>query len=342
MPQDIRIWEVLAKDHLREIERSKLDLESRIEKWLEQDISIVSDDLLVIGRQVPTSYGGYIDLLCLDRQGDLVILELKRDKTPRDIVAQTLDYASWVQNLSHERITQLANDYLGKNGPLEDAFQKELDADPPETLNGQPRMLIVASRIDSSTERIINYLSENYGVDINAVSFQYFGREGKEYLARVFLIDPEQVTESSIGTRIGKRRPNRTPEQLQSIVSEKDESLGELYRELAQAFRQRFDARQPTVSTLSFIGKTDRSWTMFHLVPGESEKEAGVRYRAYVDRIAKYLGLDREAITSLLPPNWEEIPSWKGGPYSLGGYFCAPEDTAKLLDALSNRKSRQT
>jgi hypothetical protein len=42
MPEDVRIWEVQAGDNLTGLVKAKLDLEERIEKWLEQDISIVS------------------------------------------------------------------------------------------------------------------------------------------------------------------------------------------------------------------------------------------------------------------------------------------------------------
>jgi RecB family endonuclease NucS len=60
---------------------------------------LVPDDsgLLAIGRQVRTVFGGRIDLLCINGDGDLVIVEPKCDKTPREITAQALDYASWVQ-----------------------------------------------------------------------------------------------------------------------------------------------------------------------------------------------------------------------------------------------------
>ena len=49
---------------------------------------------MLIGRQVRTSFGGIIDLLAIAPDGSLVLIELKRDKTPREIVAQALDYAS--------------------------------------------------------------------------------------------------------------------------------------------------------------------------------------------------------------------------------------------------------
>ncbi|MBD1814499.1 DUF91 domain-containing protein, partial [Microcoleus sp. FACHB-DQ6] len=108
MSDQMRLWEI-SKDKLNEITESKLDLEFRLETWLDNDISILADDLLVIGRQVITDYGGKLDLLCIDRNGDLVIVELKKDKTSREVTAQALDYASWVKDLSKERVTEIAN-----------------------------------------------------------------------------------------------------------------------------------------------------------------------------------------------------------------------------------------
>ena len=112
MTQEIRLWEISSGDQLEEISQSKLNFEERIENWLENDISIISPELLVIGRQVETSFGGIIDILCLDNNGDVVIIELKRDKTPRDIITQVLDYGSWVQDLSYEKISETDNAYL--------------------------------------------------------------------------------------------------------------------------------------------------------------------------------------------------------------------------------------
>ena len=93
--QAIRLWKI-ENDSLREVEKSKLDVEEKLEGCITSDISIISPKMLVIGRQVETSYGGFIDVLCMEENGDLVIIELKRDKTPREIAAQVLDYASWV------------------------------------------------------------------------------------------------------------------------------------------------------------------------------------------------------------------------------------------------------
>ncbi|MCP4605310.1 MAG: hypothetical protein GY847_33125 [Proteobacteria bacterium] len=55
----------------------------------------------------------------------------------------------------------------------------------------------MCSELDNETERIINYLSDNYNVPINAVFFRFFKDGETEYLARSWLIDPSEVEEKS-------------------------------------------------------------------------------------------------------------------------------------------------
>ena len=129
MTQDVKVWEINERGSLKEISKSKLDLEKRLEEWLEKDISMISNGLLVIGRQVETEFGGTIDLLCIEYNGDVLVVELKRDKTPREITAQVLDYASWIKDLSNEKITEIANKYLGDKGPIEEAFKGKFGHD---------------------------------------------------------------------------------------------------------------------------------------------------------------------------------------------------------------------
>ena len=93
-------------------------MEARLEGWIRDDVGLVNDGLLVIGQQVPTEHTGDIDLLAMDSEANLVILELKRDRTPRDIVAQTLDYASYVQKLGLSEIQDIVSnaDFLDGKG----------------------------------------------------------------------------------------------------------------------------------------------------------------------------------------------------------------------------------
>lgn len=121
MPFSMKLWQVQGKD-LKEINREALNDEQRLEDWVVKDPAILGIDLLLIGRQVTTANQGRIDLLGIDDEANLVVLELKRDKTPREIVAQALDYASWVNDLSYEQIDGVAKGFTGK--PLAQAFNE--------------------------------------------------------------------------------------------------------------------------------------------------------------------------------------------------------------------------
>lgn len=90
MPFSMNLWQVQGQD-LQEIKREALNNEQRLENWVVKDPSILGIDVLLIGRQVITVNGGRIDLLAIDHEANLVLVELKRDKTPREIVAQALD-----------------------------------------------------------------------------------------------------------------------------------------------------------------------------------------------------------------------------------------------------------
>ncbi|PUA31156.1 MAG: hypothetical protein B9J98_07400 [Candidatus Terraquivivens tikiterensis] len=59
----------MANRSLEEVPKEKLSLEAYLEEWLEHNISIISDDLLVIGRQVKTAFEKYIDLLSIEERG---------------------------------------------------------------------------------------------------------------------------------------------------------------------------------------------------------------------------------------------------------------------------------
>lgn len=301
MPEEVRLWRIEGGDKLREITRSPLDLEARIEVWIERDISVLSQGLLVIGRQVPTDFGGFIDLLCLDQSGDVVVVELKRDKTPREITAQTLDYGSWVKDLSNQRITDIAETYLGQ-GKLEEAFKSRFGADLPETLNENHRLLIVASQIDASSERIIKYLSDSYGVNINAATFQYFKEQnGSEVLARVFLIEPSQVDIRAQVT--SKRHPNLTYDQLATIAEEK--GVKELYRQ-AVAGLERFFQRHTTRSSIGFTASFHGSRkTVVSLIPQESNATDGLRFQLYFLRLRTFFNLSEETALEILPSRRE-------------------------------------
>ncbi|WP_429886589.1 endonuclease NucS domain-containing protein [Geoalkalibacter halelectricus] len=88
--------------------------EAILEEWLESNPDGIVEDgrILIIGRQVVTNFGGFIDLLGVDRHGDVVVVELKRDRTPRDTIAQSLEYVSFAERLDTAQLEGVLRSYL--------------------------------------------------------------------------------------------------------------------------------------------------------------------------------------------------------------------------------------
>ncbi len=216
MPLEVKLWKIDA-DRLQPVPRSRLDLEGRLEDWLYRDIGLLSDDLLVIGRQIER-YGVPLDLLAVDRDGNLVVVELKRDRTPRDVVAQALDYASWVQELGREEVERMMDDLPGPS--FDEAFRKAFGEEPPDVINERHRIYIVASSLDGTTQRIVEYLSSTYGVDINAATFAFFKTEDGEFVARSLLLDEDDVERRATRRSGSKRQPARSEDELRVLAQE--------------------------------------------------------------------------------------------------------------------------
>ena len=188
MPVEIGMWRIDG-DSPRRLSRGVLPSEAALEDFLERDPSLLGEPLLVIGRQVRTPFGKMIDLLTMDGEGNLRVLELKRDRTPREVVAQVLDYGSWVTELDRDKIIEIANNHL--DTPFEEAFAEVFDAPAPDELNTELQLTIVATELDDSSERIVGYLRD-FGVPINAVFFAYMEDDDRRYLARSWLAATNQ------------------------------------------------------------------------------------------------------------------------------------------------------
>lgn len=186
----------VSENGLVESQRKALNLESRIQDWVEHDLSLIGVDGIVLGREVKTDHGKRIDLLAMDEEGTLVIIELKRASSARDIVAQVLDYASWVAKIPTNQVHEIAQEYRGKS--LAEIYRERFGKAPPETLNATHQMIVVASEVDEATKRIIEYLSEEHDVGINASFFNIFGAEGHEWLTTDSLLDQTEVTDRSV------------------------------------------------------------------------------------------------------------------------------------------------
>ena len=187
MPINNAIWRV--GDVPVRLTASSLENERLLHEMILADMTLLSDEWLVIGSETRTDHGKRPDILAIAPDGSLIVIELKRSKTPRDITAQVIEYAAWIEKLDSAAIADIYRAYSGGKD-LSSAFKEKFRIDLNEDdINQTHQMIIVASHIDVHTERILNYLSDK-GISINAIQFQIFADGESQFLSRSWLVDP--------------------------------------------------------------------------------------------------------------------------------------------------------
>jgi hypothetical protein len=180
------------------------DLEQKLESWVESNPHLVAgpERFAVFGRQVRTAFGRIVDLLAVDESGAVVVIELKRGETPRQIIAQALEYAAWVDSLGVDELDAVAQRYTSRHGgEAEDlltvyqrAFANDEEQEDPDseaaervTFNHRQRIVLVAEEFTGEVEQTLRYLRSRMGVDIAGVRFGIHESAGE------LLIETEQL-----------------------------------------------------------------------------------------------------------------------------------------------------
>ena len=89
-----------------------------LQEWLANNPEALGEELLIIQKE----FNGFndtnerLDLLALDKQGNLVVIENKLDDSGRDVTWQVLKYASYCSSLSKIQIKNIYHDFLSKTG----------------------------------------------------------------------------------------------------------------------------------------------------------------------------------------------------------------------------------
>lgn len=101
---------------------SDLGLNERghLQEWLAYQPDALGEELLIIQKEFNGFDGTYerLDLLALDKQGNLIIIENKLDDSGRDVVWQALKYASYCASLTKDQIVEIFQKYLNRYGQV--------------------------------------------------------------------------------------------------------------------------------------------------------------------------------------------------------------------------------
>lgn len=203
MATEIKTWQIVngklnvVNSTLPENNRKERE---DLERWIKSNPEILGEDIAVIGEQVQTKSGS-LDFLGIDNIGNLVIVELKRDLLPREALAQAVDYASDLSTWEIDELSEVCQAFTSQS--LEDFFTEKFPDTSIEeiSINQAQRLLLVGFSIEESLSRMIEWLSSQYSIGINAIILNYTKTsKGDELLSRTVII-PEEVERAKTNKR---------------------------------------------------------------------------------------------------------------------------------------------
>lgn len=97
---------------------SELNLRERfdIQEWIAGTPEILGEPFMIISKELILPSGRRLDLLAVDKEGALVVIELKRDDSGSDVEWQAIKYASYCSSFSYDEIYRHFAEYLGTDG----------------------------------------------------------------------------------------------------------------------------------------------------------------------------------------------------------------------------------
>ena len=106
---------------IKEIEFGDFDFKERydIQEWVESNPQILGEELLIISKDLTffDETKERPDLIAIDANGNIVIIELKRDDSGSNLEWQAIKYASYLSKFSLNDILNLYEKYLNRYYP---------------------------------------------------------------------------------------------------------------------------------------------------------------------------------------------------------------------------------
>lgn len=169
--------------------------EKHFEEWVAKNPKLLFTDenaVLVIAQEI--SGEPMADILALDSEGNLIIIEAKRDWSDRNTVGQILDYAAHLRQWDYKAFNERAKKYKGKDTELIDRFRKFVDNPDfqKDQLCRNQRLYIVAPDSDINLFRIIEWLQQ-YQVPIDYIPFKIMKTEAGDHLLQIGQIEVEPL-----------------------------------------------------------------------------------------------------------------------------------------------------
>ena len=201
----------------------------------------LGDDLLIIQKEFDGFDGTRerLDLLALDRQGQLVVIENKLDDSGRDVVWQALKYAAYCSSLKKVEIVDIFQRHLDRSGggDATEAIREFLEEDTWEEVvlnaGNDQRIVFIAANFRREVTATVLWLRE-HGIDARCIRVVPY-RFGEEVL-----VDLQQVIPTPEAADYMIRMAEKDTEQKSAKGAQRERHTlrQEFWTQLLEAMRE--------------------------------------------------------------------------------------------------------
>lgn len=309
---------LVESDDMKRVPESDLEYEEKLEQRLirTDGARIGGVGILYVGRQGSPGDGGIFDILGVDEKGNTVIVELKRDRAPRDIVAQALEYAAEIRNVDYEWLNEQYHDFLreeqGYNDrteipPLREAHADYFDLDDrlsEREFNDEQRLVVVGTDFQDVSLNMADFLRE-HGIDVVAVEYNTYRAEGDtvELLTTDGIRRPLSEEPSSTTSPASDRE-----DYGELILSVRDQIYPEVQEQLQIDERDELATRTNTRQMSFRSGHPDHPRPLAYAFEPRIEEQGIVTFGVHIKRVD---GEERARLREFLGSHVEELPGYE-------------------------------
>ncbi len=182
--------------------------QAHLQKVLARNISAIDPDLLVIAEEYSAWEDSRrrIDILALDREANLVVIELKRTEDGGHMDLQAIRYAAMVSTMTFAKAVEAFEHYLRRSGVDDDAEVKmleflEWDEPVEEDFANDVSIILASAEFSREITTAVLWLNSKYAIDIRCVRLKPYKLDERLVLDIQQIVPLREATEYQVQLR---------------------------------------------------------------------------------------------------------------------------------------------
>jgi len=279
-----------------------------LQEWIEKTPDILGEKLLIINKELLLPSGIRLDLLAIDKKANLVIIELKRDDSGKDVEWQAIKYTSYCSNFLHEEIFKYYAEYL-KTDEDEAQFKIEQFIDEEiDKLNEKQRIILVSKEFHSDVASAVLWLRD-YEIDIECVRLELFLDEDNQLFITPDLIIPLPEAKNYIIKKETKLKEAKKSGRSSFSLEKSELPDDELKKKLTETLQRMSDLTPRLIAFLEILSSEERRFMREEIKLILFEKGIGVD----LGQSGRYLSGISQFFTKKSNPHLRQIIEFETG-----------------------------